>query len=82
MKKRQHRNIALPPGQVVTPLSGTTHWDRKGRALGVWGVDFPICFMFDSGNGNVRKLTEAESRLAERMYGPLSGTRGRNGGAS
>jgi hypothetical protein len=82
MKKRQLRNIALPPGQIVTPLPGMTHWDRKGRALGVWGVDFPISFMVDIGNGDVRKLTEAETKLAERIYGPLPGRRGSKGGAA
>ena len=76
MKKRQHRNIALPPGQIMVPIAGTIDWDRKGRALGVWGVDFPICFLVDIGNGDVRKLTEAEAKLAERIYGPLHRPKG------
>lgn len=71
MKRRRNESIALPPGQIVTPIAGTIHRDRKGRALGVWGVDFPICFLVDIGNGDLRKLTEAEAKLAERLYGPL-----------
>lgn len=82
MKRRQRGEIALPPGQIVTALPGTIHWDRKGRALGVWGVDFPICFMVDIGNGDVRKLTKAEAKLAERIYGPLPFSKGGKGGAA
>jgi hypothetical protein len=59
--------IALPPGRIVQPIAGTTRWDRKGRALGVWGVDFPARLHVEISPGDLRPLTDAEERLARRI---------------
>lgn len=60
-------NVVLPPGRVVQPISGTVKYDRKGRALGVWGRDFPARLHVEIAPGDLRPLTEAEERLARRM---------------
>lgn len=62
--------IALPPGRILQPVRGTVRYDRKGRALGVWGRDFPVRLFVQLDNGDIRALTEAEERLARRLgYG-------------
>ncbi len=63
-------NVMLPPGWVLAPIAGTVRYDRKGRALGVWGRDFPVRLHVEIAPGDLRPLTAAEERLARRMWRP------------
>jgi len=57
--------VALPPGRIVSPVSGTVRW-QDGTAIGVWGQDFPADLSVIEGDGTLRPLTKAEARLAAR----------------
>lgn len=64
----QPEKIALPPGRIFRPVEGTIRWDRKGRELGIWGVDFPARLHVEISPGDLRPLTDAEERLARRIW--------------
>lgn len=55
--------VTLPPGQIVIPIKGTTHWGPSGEDLGVWGDDLPVRPMLMDADGTIRNLTEAENAL-------------------
>ena len=62
-------NVILPPGQIVIPIVGTTHWDANGEALGVWGANLMVSPMLLKSDGSIRDLNALERALLERTHG-------------
>jgi len=64
--------VMLPPGQIVMPIAGTTHWAENSKPLGVWGKDLSIRPMLLTDDGNVRDLNPLERALFERTHGEMA----------
>ena len=62
-------NVILALGQIVIPISGTTHWAENSKPLGVWGKNLKIRPMLLKPDGELRDLNSLERALFERTHG-------------